>query len=96
MIWLRRRLRLDGLDDDRGMALAIAVVFGTVIVFMVASAVAVATSGIRKSVTDADWNSALSAAYAGVQDYEAGCRTTPATPSTAILPRPSAPRARPC
>ncbi len=71
MIWLRRRLRLDGLDDDRGMALAIAVVFGTVIVFMVASAVAVATSGIRKSVTDADWNSALSAAYAGVQDYEA-------------------------
>jgi hypothetical protein len=71
MIWLRRRLHLDRLGDDRGMALAIAVVFGTVIVFMVSSAVAVATSGIRKSVSDADWNSALSAAYAGVQDYEA-------------------------
>ncbi|KQO63645.1 hypothetical protein [Curtobacterium sp. Leaf261] len=71
MIRLRRLLRLDAMQDERGMALAIAIIFGTVIVFMVATAVTVATSGIRKSVTDADWNGSLSAAYAGIQDYEA-------------------------
>lgn len=71
MIRLRRWLHLDALRDDRGMALAIAVIFGTVVVFMIATATTVAVGGIRKSSTDADWNAALSAAYAGVQDYEA-------------------------
>ncbi|WP_439692973.1 hypothetical protein ACRQ4B_01675 [Curtobacterium sp. SP.BCo] len=53
------------------MALAIAVIFGTVVVFMIATATSVAVAGIKKSSTDSDWNAALSAAYAGVQDYEA-------------------------
>ncbi|TDN45306.1 hypothetical protein EDF64_103230 [Curtobacterium flaccumfaciens] len=71
MIRLRKWFHLDALRDDRGMALAIAVIFGTVVVFMIATATSVAVAGIKKSSTDADWNAALSAAYAGVQDYEA-------------------------
>jgi Tfp pilus assembly protein PilX len=71
MIRLRRFFHLDALRDDRGMALAIAVIFGTVVVFMIATATSVAVAGIKKSSTDSDWNAALSAAYAGVQDYEA-------------------------
>ncbi len=71
MIRLRKWFHLDALRDDRGMALAIAVIFGTVVVFMIATATSVAVAGIKKSSTDSDWNAALSAAYAGVQDYEA-------------------------
>lgn len=71
MIRLRKWFHLDALRDDRGMALAVAVIFGTVVVFMIATATSVAVAGIKKSSTDSDWNAALSAAYAGVQDYEA-------------------------
>ncbi|GAA3331883.1 hypothetical protein [Curtobacterium citreum] len=71
MIRLRRALHLDALRDERGMALAIAIIFGTVVVFMIATATTVAVAGIKKSSSDSDWNAALSAAYAGVQDYEA-------------------------
>jgi Tfp pilus assembly protein PilX len=71
MIRLRRLLHLDALRDDRGMALAIAIIFGTVVVFMIATATTVAVAGIKKSSSDSDWNAALSAAYAGVEDYEA-------------------------
>ncbi|WP_254786968.1 hypothetical protein [Curtobacterium sp. MCBA15_001] len=53
------------------MALAIAIIFGTVVVFMIATATTIAVGGIKKSSSDADWNAALSAAYAGVEDYEA-------------------------
>ncbi|PZF69139.1 hypothetical protein DEJ33_01920 [Curtobacterium sp. MCPF17_047] len=68
---LRRVLHLDGLRDDRGMAMAMVIIFGMVIVVMVTTSLTVATSGLRKADNDQDWNGALSAAYAGIQDYQA-------------------------
>ena len=74
MIRLRRTLGLDRLDrlrDDRGMAMAITLIFGMVLIIMAATALTVATSGLKKADTDQDWNAALSAAYAGVEEYQA-------------------------
>ena len=68
---VRARLGLDALRDDRGMAMAITLIFGMVLVVMVATALAVATSGLKKADTDQDWNAALAAAYAGVEEYQA-------------------------
>jgi len=67
----RRLLRLDALRDDRGFALAMAIVFGVVIVLMAATSLAVATSGLKKADGDQDFNGAMAAAYAGLEDYQA-------------------------
>ncbi|MFF1634503.1 hypothetical protein [Leifsonia sp. NPDC058248] len=58
----------DGRDD--GMALITVVIFGTVLVMLVATAAAFASSGAINSRTQDDWNAAMSAAYAGVEDYK--------------------------
>ncbi|KPG86988.1 hypothetical protein [Frigoribacterium sp. RIT-PI-h] len=74
MTSLRRRLGLDRLDhSDRegGMAMAIVLIFGMVLVIMAATALTVATSGLKKSAADQDWVGALAAAYAGVEEYQA-------------------------
>jgi len=69
---LRRRAGLDALGrDDQGMAMAIVLIFGMVLVVMVATALTVATGGLRRADTEQDWNGALSAAYAGVEEYQA-------------------------
>lgn len=67
----RRLLHLDALRGDRGFALAMAIVFGVVIVLMAATSLAVATSGLKKADGDQDFNGAMSAAYAGLEDYQA-------------------------
>lgn len=59
----------DGRSD--GMALVTVVIFGTVLVMLVATAAAFASSGAIKSRTDDDWNGAMAAAYAGLEDYKA-------------------------
>ena len=71
MITLRRRLRLDEVGTDRGMAMAIVLIFGMVLLVMAATAVGVAVSGLQKSNRDSAWAGALAAAYAGVEDYQA-------------------------
>jgi hypothetical protein len=58
----------DGRED--GMALITVVIFGTVLVMLVATAAAFASSGAINSRTQGDWNAAMSAAYAGVEDYK--------------------------
>ena len=66
----RRILKLDPRPGDEGMALAIALIFGMVIMIMAASALTVVTGGLRKADGDQDWNGALSAAYAGIEEYQ--------------------------
>ena len=63
---LRRPVRADG-----GMAMAITLIFGMVLVIMAATALTVATSGLQDAVGDQDLNAALAAAYAGVEEYQA-------------------------
>ncbi|WP_271175732.1 hypothetical protein [Leifsonia poae] len=52
------------------MALITVVIFGTVLVMLVATAAAFSSSGAINSRTQDDWNAAMSAAYAGVEDYK--------------------------
>jgi hypothetical protein len=60
----------DDRDHDRGSALITTIIVGMVLLALVATATTVALSGMRKSGNDADWNAAMSAAYAGVEDYQ--------------------------
>lgn len=68
MIRILRWLRTH--DDERGVALAAVVGIGTVVMLLVATMVAVASSGARVTSTDRAWNRAIAAAYAGVADYQ--------------------------
>lgn len=63
-----RRLRRD--DAERGIALASVIGLGMVLLLLSVTMVAVAVSGSQKSRTDSDWNAAIAAAYAGVEDYK--------------------------
>lgn len=68
MIRILRWIRAN--DDERGVALAAVVGIGTVVMLLVATMVAVATSGATVTSTDRAWNRAIAAAYAGVADYQ--------------------------
>lgn len=70
MTTLRTRLGLGGPSAESGMAMAITLIFGMVLVIMAATALTVATSGLKKAGTDQNWNAALAAAYAGVEEYQ--------------------------
>ena len=68
MIGILHRLRRDG--AERGMALAGVLILGMVMVVMATTAISVSTSGLIKADGDQDWNGAMAAAYAGIEDYQ--------------------------
>ncbi|QSB23522.1 hypothetical protein [Curtobacterium sp. 24E2] len=68
MIRLLRVIR--SRDDERGVALVAVVGIGMVVMILVATMVAIATSGAKVTSTDRSWNRAIAAAYAGVADYQ--------------------------
>lgn len=57
-------------DDERGLVLANVVIFGTVLLMMVATMIVVSTSGAIKSAADRNFQNAMAAAYAGLSDYQ--------------------------
>jgi Tfp pilus assembly protein PilX len=67
---LARRVTLRREGSDDGSALVMTIIIGMVLLTLVATATLVAVSGTRKSSHDADWNAAIAAAYAGVEDYK--------------------------
>ncbi|MFJ8896145.1 hypothetical protein ACIRCZ_16300 [Leifsonia sp. NPDC102414] len=60
-----------GRRDDDGMALAMVVGIGAALILLVSVVLASSLGGFRKASNDQDWNAAMSAAYAGVEDYQA-------------------------
>jgi len=62
-----RRLRATG---DDGIALASVIGIGAVLLLLSVTMVSVAVSGSVKARNDSDWNAAIAAAYAGVEDYK--------------------------
>ncbi|SBN61389.1 hypothetical protein GA0004736_0276 [Curtobacterium sp. 9128] len=68
--WIGERLGREH-GDERGMVLANVVIFGTVMLLLVATMVAVSTSGAIKSAADRNFQNAITAAYAGLADYQA-------------------------
>ncbi len=63
---LLRRLR----RDDRGIALPVVVGLGLVMLILVGSSMSTVAGGVQKTNTDEDGAAALSAAYAGVEEYQ--------------------------
>ncbi len=61
---LRRLIR-----REEGYVLPMVLGLGIVLVLVTATALASTSSGSVKSDTEADWNAALAAAYAGIEDY---------------------------
>ncbi|MCJ1715666.1 hypothetical protein [Curtobacterium sp. VKM Ac-2922] len=57
-------------DDERGVVLANVVIFGTVLMMIVAGLLVLSTSGAVKSASDRDYQNAAAAAYAGLADYQ--------------------------
>ncbi|MDN4597341.1 hypothetical protein [Leifsonia virtsii] len=53
------------------MALASVIGIGAALFILVGVTLAASVGGLRKSSGDQDWNAAMSAAYAGVEDYQA-------------------------
>ncbi|TFC91921.1 hypothetical protein E3O65_08515 [Cryobacterium breve] len=63
----RPRIRLQA--EESGMALVSVIGLAMVMLLMVATALSFSTSGLIKARSDQNWNAALSAAYAGVDEY---------------------------
>ena len=63
-----RRLRHGG--ADRGVALASVIGLGMVLLLLSVTMASVAVSGTVKARDDSDFNAAIAAAYAGVEDYQ--------------------------
>lgn len=61
--------RVTGGDD--GMALAMVIGIGAALMLLVSIMLASSLGGFQKADSDQDWNAAMSAAYAGVEDYQA-------------------------
>lgn len=57
-------------SNESGVALLMVVGFGMVMLLMVATALSFSVSGLIKAGTDQNWNGAMAAAYAGVEEYE--------------------------
>lgn len=77
---LRLRLATLRSAEDRGIALVTVIGLGMVLVLLSATIVSVAVSGMTKSASDADASAALSAAYAGIEDYQSKLQNDNAYP----------------
>ncbi|MFF9565289.1 hypothetical protein ACF1AJ_18220 [Leifsonia sp. NPDC014704] len=67
----RRRVRSAGLRaDDSGVALVMVIGITAILMVLVATALSYSASSVRKARSDQDWNAAMAAAYAGVEEYE--------------------------
>ncbi len=55
---------------DQGVALVVVIGIGMLMLMLVATSLTVAAGGLRKTDTNQDWNGALDAAYAGVEEYQ--------------------------
>ena len=67
---LLRRLRPLRHDRERGVAMLVVIGTGMLMLALVATSLTIASNGLRKTDTDQDWNGALDAAYAGVEEYQ--------------------------
>jgi hypothetical protein len=55
---------------DEGVALIVVIGIGAVLTLLVTAALSISLSGVVKAQTDQNWNGAVAAAYAGVDDYK--------------------------
>lgn len=73
----RLRLLASRRADDRGIALVTVIAISAVLAALVVSATAYTLGTQRKSATDQQWNAALAAAYAGIEEYQSRIAADP-------------------
>jgi len=71
---LQRPLKRNG---EEGMALVMVISIGAVLTIIIATAVTYALGGFRKANVDEAWSAAMSAAYAGVEEYQSRLANDP-------------------
>lgn len=64
------RSRLGAASSDRGVALAMVIGIGSVLLLLVTLTMTFSVSGIVRADHDKDWDAAMSAAYAGIAEYQ--------------------------
>lgn len=64
------RLQRRRAHDDSGAALILVVAVGAMLSMLMTLLVVVSVNGMRQATADADWNAALAAAYAGIDEYQ--------------------------
>ena len=64
------RLRLTRLRSDDGIAMVMVIGLAAVMMVLVTLALSVSLSGVVKTKSDENWNGAITAAYAGIDDYK--------------------------
>ncbi len=67
---MRLRTLLSAARSDRGVALVVVIGIGMLMLTLIATSLTVAAGGLRKTDTNQDWNGALDAAYAGIEEYQ--------------------------
>ncbi len=70
MLALLRRLRAVRSTGERGVALAMVVGIAAVLLVLITFTMSFSVSGLVRSNHDADWDAAMSAAFAGVAEYQ--------------------------
>lgn len=65
-----KRVRMPIDDRERGVALVTVIGVSAILSALLIAAVAYGMGSMRKAQSDSDWNAALAAAYAGVEEYE--------------------------
>jgi hypothetical protein len=63
--------------DENGIALVMVIGVGSVLALLVVTAIAIGLGSARSSRNDQDWNGALAAAYAGVEEYQSRLAADP-------------------
>jgi hypothetical protein len=72
-----RRLGTTLHRDENGVALVMVLGVGAVLALLTVAAIAIALGSARSARIDQDWNAALSAAYAGVEEYQSRLAADP-------------------
>jgi len=85
---MRKHLRAMIAERDRGAALIVVIGIGALVTALLTTAVVIAVSGARQARDDVDWQGALAAAYAGIEEYQSRLA---ADPSYTQYGNPSAP-----
>lgn len=62
--------RLRGMRDESGIAMVTVIGIGSVLALLIIAATATAVGSLTKSSNDSNWNAALAAAYAGIEEYQ--------------------------
>ncbi len=70
MMLTLRRARLAAANGEEGIAIILVIGVGAVLMLLVTMALAFSLSGVVKARSDQDWNGAMSAAYAGIENYK--------------------------